>query len=311
MMQNIFKLITVFAAFLTLISCNTETKNQKEGDDPVKVVATTTMIADLLENIGGEKTEINGLMGPGVDPHLYKASENDVQHLFNAEIVFYNGLHLEGKLVDIFERMKQRGKHLYPITDTVNNNDLIPSGEFESNYDPHIWFDISIWKTATKYVTEKLADYDPENKEYYNKNKEKYLAKLDSLQEEITALISQVPEDKRILITAHDAFKYFGKAYDFKVMGIQGISTASEAGVKDIQNLSNIIVKNQIKAIFVETSVPERNIKALQKSVRSKGFKVNVGGQLYSDALGSKSEKTGTYTGMFRHNVETIAKGIK
>ena len=250
-------------------------------------------------------------MGPGVDPHLYRASESDVSKLSNADVIFYNGLHLEGKLVDVFEKMNRLGKDIYPVADTIKEGNLIPSADYASSYDPHIWFDINLWKKAAHFIADKLTKHDPKNREYYQSNLKNYISEMDSVQKEINSLIDQVPKDKRILITAHDAFNYFGKAFGFEVVGLQGISTASEAGVRDVQKLADMIVKNKIGAIFIESSVPRRNIEALQEAVKSRGFEVEIGGELYSDALGTTDTEEGTYTGMFMHNVKTIVEALK
>ena len=300
-------------ATLVFILAFTACKNsgQKSDDGKMYVVATTTMVHDLVKNIGGDRIKSDGLMGPGVDPHLYRASESDVSKLSNAEIIFYNGLHLEGKLVDVFDKMKRLGKNIYPVADTINENNQIPSADYASSYDPHIWFDINLWKKAAHFIADKLSKHDPENREYYQSNLKNYISEMDSVQKEINSLIDQVPKDKRILITAHDAFNYFGQAFGFEVVGLQGISTASEAGVKDVQNLADMIVENEIGAIFIESSVPRRNIEALQEAVKSRGFEVKIGGELYSDALGTPGTEEGTYTGMFLHNVKTIVKALK
>ncbi|MCF8309074.1 MAG: zinc ABC transporter substrate-binding protein [Bacteroidales bacterium] len=300
-------------ATLGFILAFTACKNtgQKSDDGKMYVVATTTMVHDLVKNIGGDRIKSDGLMGPGVDPHLYRASESDVSKLSNAEIIFYNGLHLEGKLVDVFDKMNRLGKNIYPVADTVKEDHLIPSADYASSYDPHIWFDINLWKKAAHFIADKLSKHDPENREYYQSNLKNYISEMDSVQKQINSLIDQVPKDKRILITAHDAFNYFGQAFGFEVVGLQGISTASEAGVKDVQNLADMIVKNKIGAIFIESSVPRRNIEALQEAVKSRGFDVKIGGELYSDALGTPGTEEGTYTGMFLHNVKTIVKALK
>jgi manganese/zinc/iron transport system substrate-binding protein len=251
------------------------------------------------------------LMGAGVDPHLYKASEGDVNKLFNADVVFYNGLHLEGKMEDIFERMEHQGKTIISVSDTLDRNILISSKNFASNFDPHIWFSISNWETITTYVANKLISIDPDNSATYLYNKEVYLARLDSAKQIIVNKINELAPEKRLLITAHDAFNYFGKEFGFDVIGLQGISTASEAGVQDVQNLADTILQRKVKAIFVESSVPRRNIEALQEAVKSKGFNVVIGGSLFSDALGNPGTVEGTYTGMFHYNVNTIVNALK
>ncbi|MCF8230970.1 MAG: zinc ABC transporter substrate-binding protein [Bacteroidales bacterium] len=308
MMKRIALLATL-GFILAFTAC--KNTGQKSDDAKMHVVATTTMVHDLVKNIGGDRIKSDGLMGPGVDPHLYRASESDVGKLSNSDVIFYNGLHLEGKLVDVFDKMNRLGKNIYPVADTINENNLVPSADYASSYDPHIWFDINLWKKAAHFIADKLSRHDPENQVYYQSNLKKYTSEMDSVQKEINSLIDQVPKDKRILITAHDAFNYFGQAFGFEVVGLQGISTASEAGVKDVQNLADMIVKNEIGAIFIESSVPRRNIEALQEAVKSRGFEVKIGGELYSDALGTPGTEEGKYTGMFFHNVKTIVKALK
>ncbi len=285
-------------------------KNASEENGKLRVVTTTNIIANLVSEIGGDNISLESLMGAGVDPHLYKASEGDVSKLYNADIIFYSGLHLEGKLVDIFEKMKS-GKNTVSLGDRLPKDQLISSVNFGGNYDPHVWFNIGFFKLFSNFVTEELSKADPENAEYYKANNEKYLQKLDALETEVRAAINTLPKEKRILVTAHDAFNYFGKEYGFRVVGLQGISTASEAGVKDVQELSKFIIENQVKAIFIESSVPRRNIEALQAAVLSKNHQVEIGGSLYSDALGNPGTEEGTYVGMFRYNVNTIVNALK
>ncbi len=299
----------ILVALLAIVAC--KNKSEKDPNGKLKVVTTTTMITDMVQNIGGDVVEIQGLMGSGVDPHLYKASEGDVSKLFNADLVIYGGLHLEGKLVEIFEKMESRGKKTIAVADAIDTSQLIGSEYFASNYDPHIWFNIGFWKKITQYTTEKLKEMDPEHTDLFDKNSAAYIQKLEALEKEIKQIIETLPPEKRILVTAHDAFNYFGNAYGFEVVGLQGISTATEAGVQDVQELSNFIIDKNIKAIFVESSVPRRTIEALQSSVKSKGHDVAIGGSLYSDALGNKGTVEGTYIGMFLFNVNTIVNALK
>ena len=282
----------------------------KEINGKLKIVTTTTMITDLVHNIGGDSVTVQGLMGSGVDPHLYKASEGDVSKLTSADVVFYSGLHLEGKLVDVFEKMGRNSKTI-ALAEVLDKNGLISSEYFASNYDPHIWFNIEYWKQITNYLTEELSKLDPDNTELFQQNKVSYLKKLDALEEQVRKTIATLPEEKRVLVTAHDAFNYFGNEYGFEVVGLQGLSTATEAGVQDVQNLAKLIIDKKVKAIFVETSVPRRTIEALQKAVWAQGFKVEIGGTLFSDALGSAGTEEGTYIGMFTHNVNTIVNALK
>lgn len=302
------KKVALVLIILLVVSCGKKAKN-KNGK--LKVVTTTTMITDLVKNIGGDKLEVKGLMGAGVDPHLYKASEGDVSKLFNADVVIYNGLHLEGKLEEVFEKMQHQNKKTIIVSDIINKNDLISSELFASNYDPHIWFDINNWRKITLYVAEKLAEIDTKNAAFYQQNGKEYLDKLVALNKEVESKINGLPIEKRILVTAHDAFNYFGNQHQFKVVGLQGLSTATEAGVQDVQKLAKFIIENKVKAIFVESSVPKRTIEALQEAVKSKNQEVLIGGTLYSDALGNAGTEEGTYIGMYKANVNTIVNALK
>lgn len=284
-------------------------QNQKKDSSKLYVVTTTSMITDLVKNIGGDYIHLQGLMGSGVDPHLYKASEGDVSKLANADIIFYNGLHLEGKLVEVFEKMKTI--ETIAISDALDEKTLIGSEYFASNYDPHIWFNVNYWMQATEFVVLKLSEAIPEQKATFEANGAVYLTKLKLLKNKLEATISSLPKEQRILVTAHDAFNYFGKAFNFEVVGLQGLSTATEAGVQDVQKLAAFIIEKNVKAIFVESSVPKRTIEALQAAVKSKGHNVIIGGTLYSDALGNAGTIEGTYIGMFEYNVNTIVNALK
>ncbi|WP_339686169.1 zinc ABC transporter substrate-binding protein [uncultured Nonlabens sp.] len=302
-MKKIMCLLTV----LLLISCG----DKKEENGKLKVVTTTTMITDLVENIGGDLIEVNGLMGSGIDPHLYKASQGDFRKLDRADVIFYNGLHLEGKLVEVFEKMNEQAKTTIAISDGVAENTLIGSEYFASNYDPHIWFDLAYWNDISVYVTKRLSELDPENAAAFEVNRDVYLKKLKELKIDLDKKIAELPKEKRILVTAHDAFNYFGRTFDFEVVGLQGISTATEAGVKDVQRITEFIIENKIKAIFIESSVPRRTVEALQAAVNAQDHDVIIGGELFSDALGSAGTEEGTYIGMYKHNVNTIVNALK
>ena len=300
--------IIVIAVAISIFGCK---KAEKAADGKLQIVTTTTMITDLIKNIGGDKVTVQGLMGSGVDPHLYKASEGDVSKLFNADVVFYNGLHLEGKLEEVFEKMHHQEIKTIAIAAALDKKTLVSSVNFASSFDPHIWFDINNWKQCTRFVTEQLIAIDTVNAKVYRSNSVAYLAKLKKLEIEVRAIIAGLPQEKRILVTAHDAFNYFGKAYGFEVKGLQGLSTATEAGVQDVQKIAKFIIEHEVKAIFVESSVPKRTIEALQAAVKSKNHEVVIGGTLYSDALGNAGTKEGTYTGMFGYNVKTIVEALK
>jgi len=298
------KLLILFLA-ITILSC----KKEKQANGKLNIVTTTTMITDLVKNVGGEHINLQGLMGSGVDPHLYKASEGDVTKLSDADIIFYNGLHLEGKLVEVFEKMKNI--KTIAVADALDKNTFIGSEYFASNYDPHIWFNLDYWKLATQFVVKTLSEAIPNQKTTFEANGKTYIEKLNTLQTKLKTTISILPKEQRILVTAHDAFNYFGKAFDFEVVGLQGLSTATEAGVQDVQKLAAFIIENNVKSIFVESSVPKRTIEALQAAVKSKNHEVTIGGTLYSDALGNADSKEGTYIGMFEHNVNTIVNALK
>ena len=295
---------------LLLITILFSCKNDTKSNGKLNVVTTTTMITDLVKNIGGDMINVEGLMGSGVDPHLYKASEGDVSKLTNADIIFYNGLHLEGKLVEVFEKMASQTKTPIALAETLDKSKLIGSEYFASNYDPHVWFDIDFFKQFTNKVADVLSEQDPKNAEKYRENEKRYLADLNKLKEDVQGVVDALPSEKRILVTAHDAFNYFGEAYSFKVIGLQGLSTATEAGVQDVQKLASFIIEYNVKAIFIESSVPKRTIEALQEAVKSKDHDVKIGGTLYSDALGSAGTLEGTYIGMYRYNIKTIVGAL-
>ena len=299
----------MFVAFLSvfLMSC----KETKPKDDQFHIVTTTSMITDLVKNIGGDKVVVQGLMGAGVDPHLFKASEGDVSKLSNADMILYNGLHLEGKLVEVFEKMQKHNIKTVAVSDALDKKDLIGSTLFASNYDPHIWFDVSNWEQITVFVADQLSAARPKDKALFQANAKAYLSKLQNMKAEIKAEIETLPQDKRRLVTAHDAFNYFGKAYQFDVVGLQGLSTATEAGVQDVQKTAAYIIDHKVKAVFIESSVPKRTVEALQAAVNSKNHQVKIGGTLFSDALGNPGTPEGTYIGMIKFNVHTIVSALK
>jgi manganese/zinc/iron transport system substrate-binding protein len=277
------------------------------GDGPVEIVATTGMIADAAEEVGGERVEVTALMGPGVDPHLYKASEGDVQDLAEADLVLYNGLHLEAKLADVLAEL---GGRAAAVTGGIDEAKLLSPPEFEGQYDPHVWFDVSLWMSVVEEIRDTLVERDPADRAVYEANAERYLAELEALDEEVREALAAIPPERRVLVTAHDAFNYFGKAYGFDVLGLQGISTATEAGAADVQALAEEIAEREIPAMFVETSVSSRAIEAVREAVQARGFDVRLGTQLFSDAMGDPDTPEGTYLGMIRHNVQAIVEGL-
>ena len=300
----------LLSALLIFCAACTESSGSIKREGTIKVVTTTAMIGDLVENIAGENVETLSLMGTGVDPHLYKASAGDVGKLAGADMIFYNGLHLEGKITDVLGQMRKSGIFTVGVAEGIDKSLLFSLAEYEGYYDPHIWFDVTLWKKAAKVVMEAFSLYDPQNARIYRRNTESYLKELDLLQAYIQKRIATLQPERRVLITAHDAFNYFGRGYGFEVMGLQGISTDSEASVADIRNLSKTITERKIPAVFVETSISPRYMRALQASVKARGFDVEIGGSLYSDSMGSLGTEEGTYIGMFKSNVDTVVESL-
>lgn len=312
--RKIPTLVAVFAALLVgavsaLAGCSGNAGAAYDGR--LKAVATTTMLADLAGIIGGEHVSVKGLMGPGIDPHLYQASAGDVISMQEADVVIYNGLHLEGKMGDVFSALSGMGKAVICVQDGLDESSLLANGDNPDVHDPHIWFDVALWKKAASHVAGELGTADPDNRADYEANLQAYLAELDELDAYIMGRVGELPEGQRILVTAHDAFRYFGEAYGFEVRGLQGISTDAEAGTADVSELAAYIADNRIKAIFIESSVPAKNVEALQAAVRSKGFDVEIGGELYSDSLGDEQSGNETYIKTVRANVDTIVDALK
>jgi len=276
----------------------------------INVVATIGMIADLATNIGGERVTVTGLMGPGIDPHLYKATAGDVQTLERADIILYGGLELEGRMTDIFVKLAAT-RPTVAVTDDIPRDRLREPPEFAGKYDPHVWFDVTLWKFAAKRVADELAQMDPTSADLYQENLAAYDAELDGLHEYIQAQVATIPEPQRVLITAHDAFGYFGEQYGVEVHALQGTSTAAEAGAADVQALVDFVVERDIKALFIESSVPRGTIEAVQAAVEARGNQVTIGGELFSDAMGQAGTPEGTYQGMVRHNVDSIVTALK
>ncbi|HRJ57690.1 MAG TPA: zinc ABC transporter substrate-binding protein [Anaerolineales bacterium] len=302
--------LAVLTLSLLLSACATETgSNTTNGK--LNIVTTTGMIADIVINVGGEHVEVTSLMGPGVDPHLYKASEGDIRRLQEANLIFYNGLHLEAQLGEVLEKMNDFNITTVAVADEIDPAILLSHPQYEDAYDPHIWFDVTLWMQAVRRVQETLSETDPAHKSAYEANATAYLAQLEELHQYVFSQAESIPAEKRVIITAHDAFSYFGRAYGFEVRGLQGISTESQAGTADVQALAEFIVEQQIPAIFVESSVPQRNVEAVQAAVQSQGFDVQIGGSLFSDAMGSEGTPEGTYIGMVRHNIDTIVTALK
>jgi manganese/zinc/iron transport system substrate-binding protein len=276
---------------------------------PIRVVTTIGMITDAVEHVGGGRVQVEGLMGPGIDPHLYKASEGDLRRLERADVIFYGGLHLEAKMADVLERIGER-RATQAVTDEMPRARLLTPAQFKGQHDPHVWFDVRLWSLAVEQIRDTLVELDPGSAALYRRNAAAYLRELAALDAYVRRQAARVPASRRVIVTAHDAFNYFGRAYGFEVRGLQGISTASEAGAGDVQSLARMIAERRIPSIFVESSVSPRTIEAVREAVRARGFDVRIGGSLFSDAMGDPGTPEGTYVGMVRHNVDTIAAGL-
>ena len=302
-----------YDAYLTKLDETDAYVTAQDNQKKLNVVATTTMLTDLVKEIGGDHVSVQGLMGPGVDPHLYQASAGDVTAMSKADVVVYNGVHLEGKMGSIFDNLTKQNKATIRVSDAIDPSTLLDFDEEDGvkTKDPHIWFDVANWKLAAKAVYEGLSKADPAHKEDFKKRYDAYLTKLDETDSYIKAQAESIPEESRVLVTAHDAFQYFARAYGFEVKGLQGVSTATEAGTQDVNELVQFIVDHKIKAIFVESSVPHKTIEAVQEAAKAQGWNVAIGGELYSDSLGSEGTEGGTYIGMVKANIDTIVKALK
>jgi manganese/zinc/iron transport system substrate-binding protein len=320
-------LAAAWTLLLAAGGCGEETapaEHRYQGTYPIKAVCTVGMVTDIVRQVGGEYVDVQGLMGEGTDPHLYKASLGDVGKLYKADIVFYSGLHLEGKMAFILHRLG-RGKPAVAVTDGIPLERLrsteiqggsapgqaAPPPHEREHADPHVWFDVSLWSLCAQEVCEHLAAFDPAHADDYRRRAAAYRNKLGALDAEAKAAVASIPEDRRVMVTAHDAFGYFGRAYGIEVRGIQGISTESEAGVWDVNALVDFIVRRRVKAVFVESSVSDRNMGALLEGCRAHGHELTVGGELFSDAMGKSGTDEGTYLGMIRHNVHTIVEALR
>lgn len=298
--------VVVLSLSFLLFGCSVETEGEKEGI----VVATTGQIADAIKEISGDHLQVSALMGPGVDPHLYKATQSDLSKLDKAEVIFYNGLHLEGQMLDIFEQMA-KDKTVLAVGETLDEKQLLASDTDAMLHDPHIWFDIELWKGVVKAISTQLQEEYPEFKADFQTNEAAYLKKLDDLQSYAEKRVNEIPQQQRILVTAHDAFNYFGRSQGFEVRGLQGLSTDSEYGVKDVQEMVDFLVENKIKALFIESSVSDKAMKAVIEGAKEKGHDIVIGGELFSDAMGAEGTTEGTYVGMYQHNIDTIVDALK
>ncbi|MDF7800091.1 zinc ABC transporter substrate-binding protein [Pontiellaceae bacterium B1224] len=303
-MLKCWKRIVVFSMALSALVL------QAAEQKSYKAVATVGMIADIVREVAGEHAEVEGIIGEGVDPHLYKPTRKDVVTLSQADIIFYNGLMLEGKMGYVLVRVGRKNKPVYAVTEEILDQGGYVMTDEAEHYDPHVWMDVQGWIRAVDVVVRGLSEFDPEHAAYYSANGAAYQKELEELDAYAQAVIASIPENQRVLVTAHDAFNYLGRAYGLNVQGIQGLSTESEAGVQDIETLINFLSERNIPAVFVETSVADKNVRALVEGAKAKGHTVKIGGELYSDAMGVPGTYEGTYIGMIDHNVTTIARAL-
>ena len=296
---------------LALAGCKNPVENTRSSSSDKRYTVTTTtgMVTDIVRQVCGDKASVEGIIGEGVDPHLYKPTRADLNALAHADLVFYSGLVLEGKMTDVLEKMSEK-KPVIAVTESVDKNYLLLPPEFAGHPDPHLWMDVGGWMKAVEVVSQTLSDYDKPNAQFYQSNAESYLAQLKALEEYAKTSIATIPEQSRVLVTAHDAFNYMGRAYGIEVVGIQGISTESEAGLNDLNRLVDMLVENNVTAVFVETSVADKNVKALIEGARAQGLEVKIGGTLFSDAMGAPGTYEGTYIGMIDHNITTIVNAL-
>ncbi|MDA5558582.1 zinc ABC transporter substrate-binding protein [Shimia sp. MMG029] len=279
------------------------------ADGALQVVATTGMIADTARRIGGDEVEVKGLMGAGVDPHAYRQTRTDIVAMTKADLVLWHGLYLEAQMEDFFHRLEERG-NVVAVTDTLPRELLRGHDDYADKFDPHVWMDPKLWVFVAERVRDALIESSPEDRAVFEANTEIFLKDLEQLSAYAEKGLTSVPQEARILLTAHDAFGYFGQAYGFEVMGIQGISTESEAGLNRIGELVDMLVERQIGAVFVESSVSDRSIRALVEGAAAKGHEVVIGGELYSDAMGAEGTYEGTYVGMIDHNITVISRAL-
>lgn len=305
---NFFRLAAGISLAICLQMCSSP--SGEESSSKLRIVTTTSLLEDAVRNIAGDSIILQSLMGAGVDPHYYKATQGDLRKLTQADLIIYNGLFLEGKMENVLERLGKT-KPVLAAAEKIEKSELRGNPIYQNEFDPHIWFDVLLWKEVILNISSTLKKMDTVNAGYYRSNTEKFLVKLDSLDKVVRERIGTIPSKQRVLITAHDAFGYFGDAYNIEVRGLQGVSTVSEPGLRDISDLVKFIGEREIKALFAETSVSKNAIQAVIEGCRERGFDVKLGGYLYSDALGQKNTPEGTYLGMVNANVNLIVEALK
>lgn len=290
-------------------STNQTLVDQGAAPAVVRAASTVGMVNDLVHHVGGDAVKATAMMGSGVDPHLYKATRDDVRIIMEADIVFYSGLMLEGKMIDTL-RQVSRIRPVHAVTAEIDPQLLLEPDDFSGHYDPHVWMDVAAWSAGVDVIRDALVKLDPDNREAYVERAASYRAKLQQLDQLARESIATIPAARRVLITSHDAFNYFGRAYGLEVLGVQGLSTESEAGLQQINQLVDMLVEREITAVFIETSVPRKSIEALIDGAAARGHQVTIGGTLYSDAMGEPGTFEGTYVGMITHNVQTVVRAL-
>ncbi len=316
-MSRVFALVLPLLCAVLLVACDSRAKspNAASSNAPAehhlpKIVTTVGMVTDIVRRVAGERAEVVGLLGEGIDPHLYKPTRSDIQQLMGADIIFYNGLLLEGKMTDVLVRAASAGRPVHAVTELLDDSELLEPPAFAGHVDPHVWMDPLAWAKAVEVVRDRMIEHDPKGKPVFEANAMHIIEQIHALHDYATNAIATIPEERRVLITAHDAFNYFGRRYEIEVVGIQGLSTESEAGVQDIERLVQLIVTRSVPAVFIESTVSERNVNALIAGAKAQNHTVHIGGTLYSDAMGPTGTYEGTYLGMIDHNVTTIVRAL-
>jgi manganese/zinc/iron transport system substrate-binding protein len=294
-------------------SNSTAAQKTFSGESPIRVVCTTGPVSDMLWHLGGEHLEVTGLMGPGVDPHLYRAVPADIERLAAADMIFYNGLHLEGRMADQFEQLSAR-KPTFAVTQALVDAEhpkLRKPPEFDGYYDPHVWHDPQLWSECVKYAAKALSDFDPDHRDDYARNRDAYLAKLAEADKYAREQLQTVPDEQRVLVSAHDAFNYFCHAYGLTSMALKGVSTEDEVTIGRMDEVIALLVERKIKAVFIESAAAPQIVRALIEPCRQAGHEVRIGGELYADALGPPESGADDYLGMIKANVDTIVSALK
>ena len=289
---------------------NSAATTTRTPGSPMKIVTTTGMVTDIVKHVAGQHADVSGLIEAGGDPHLFKPTRGHVKQLHDADVVFYSGLMLEGRMSETFTQLQRSGKGVFAVTESLSKDYLRSPPDFAGHYDPHVWMDVKAWSQCVEHVSESLAKFDSPHADEYRANARAYQAELTKLDDYVRTVIHSIPESQRVLVTAHDAFGYFSRAYGIEVKSVQGVTTEAEAGVLDVNRLVDFLVDRKLPAIFVESSVSAKNMQAVIEGAKSRGVTVHVGGELFSDAMGAEGTYEGTYVGMIDHNATLIARAL-